>query len=104
VKSGPLCGELERDEMKKETAGWFVYIEKDNGWADSFTIEDDDGMPFTLDDLKRFHGKPVRITIELHPSLKPDFGPTARVYERLGLTAKNIRKSRDSEREKMIRS
>lgn len=47
------------------TTGWFVYFESPDQWLNAFTVEDDDGMTFALDTLKHFHGKHVRITIEL---------------------------------------
>jgi len=51
--------------MLLEITGRFKFIEKNAGWGDSFTVVDDDSMPFVLDDLKSFHDKGVRVTIEL---------------------------------------
>lgn len=53
--------------MKEIIRGFFEYKEKDEGWNDSFTIADDDGMPFALQHLKKFEGKDVQITIETEP-------------------------------------
>lgn len=50
--------------MRKQIAGIFNYIEKNDGWEDSFKVVDDDGLPFVLRDLKIFEGQEVIITIE----------------------------------------
>lgn len=97
-------GLAERDDMKKISVGWFVYESRDDGWADRFVIEDDDGMPFALDDFKQFHGRPVQITIEDAPTLKADTSQTAYVYERAGLTAEKVRQQRDDERREMLKA
>ena len=84
--------------MDYRIGGWFVFTASADGWSDSFTVEDDDGMPFALDGLRPFHGRPVRVTIEVDDTLQPDLTPTAYIYEQSGLTAKNIREKRDVER------
>ena len=52
------------ENMQEIVRGFFEYKEKNNGWEDSFTVVDDDGLPFDLEFLKKFEGRGVKITIE----------------------------------------
>jgi hypothetical protein len=90
--------------QKAVLSGWFVYDVVNDGWGDRFTVEDDDGMPFLLDVLKHFHGRPVRITVEVDDTLKPDYSQTAYVYEKLGLTVGNCRSARDRQRAELLKT
>lgn len=52
--------------------GFFSYIDVDN-WNTAFSIVDDDGQPFALDELREFDRKEVRVTIELiEPTSNPE--------------------------------
>lgn len=56
--------------MKEIISGWFEYREDDGRWDNAFAIVDDDGMAFSLDEIKKkFHGRGVTVTIEINPEL-----------------------------------
>ena len=77
--------------MKDQFSGWFVFRESPDKWENCFGVEDDDGMTFCLDSLKRFHGRDVLITIEENPSpIAPG--------------ALSTRESRNQERETMLKA
>ena len=73
--------------------GFFEYRRRMDGWDDSFTVVDFDGMPFALDSLRRFEGRGVRITIELAPEVEAEAereiesGDAPFIYRAIGATA-----------------
>ena len=83
-------------------AGWFSYRVRGGGWEDSFTVIDDDGMSFVLDDLKAFEGRAVRITIEEAPELdaqsRADTVREPLLYQQIGMTRAAAWKRREARR------
>ena len=52
--------------MEKDSAkGWLCFLPDDANWRDSIQLVDDDGIPFVMDWVKKFHGKEVCLTIEV---------------------------------------
>lgn len=51
--------------MKDVTTGWLCFMPDEINWRDAIQLVDDDGVPFVMDWAKPFHGKAVRITIEV---------------------------------------
>lgn len=56
-------GPMTDDSQPTKVYGFFDYCASKDGWSDSFRVIDDDGMPFHLDDLKKWQGIEVCITI-----------------------------------------
>lgn len=64
--------------MKVELNGFLEYVSAGNGWEDSIRLCDEGaprtmgGMPLVIDELKKFHGKEIKLTVELlHPAADP---------------------------------
>ncbi len=92
--------------MKDTVRGFFEYREKDEGWNDSFTVVDDDGMPFALQKLKKFSGKGVKITIETDEEVEAwvelsGIEPPM-IYQAIGMTRENYTRERLKRQKKKL--
>jgi len=63
------------------TSGVLVFRPSKDGWTDSIGIVDDDGMALVISELKRWHGTPVKITIEVDTEHQMDPGHAKRWEE-----------------------
>jgi len=80
-------------DTERESACGFLHFETID-CVDWVNLRDDDGMEFSLDWIKPFAGKFVKISVQKLPEAASSGGSEPLVYKLMGITVKNYTKER----------